>query len=330
MKNKKVIICLSSLLAISLLLSGCGKKAKVKDGDEVAVSIKGKKITATDYYEAIKEKEIAELIDMIDKSILNKEYESDDEEKEEIQEQIDQIKKNFDDDEQYKSAIKQYFGVDTEKELKEMLKLEYKRKKAVEDYISTNLTKKEIQSYYDENVVGDIKASHILITPDVAEDASTDDKTKAEEAAYEKAKKIIKQLEKGKDFAELAQKYSKDDTTVDNGGDLGYFDPNKMVEEFANAVKELKDGEYTKEPVKTKYGYHIILRDSQKEKDTLENVKEDIKEKLTEQKLNEDSTLYYKSLIKYRESKKIKWNDSKLEKAYNDYMDNLITNATSN
>ena len=329
MKNKKIVLCLSSLLVISLMLTGCGK-AKVKNGEEVAVSTKGNKITATEYYDSIKTNEIAELIDMIDKGLLEKEYKSDDEEKEAIENQITQLKSNFNnDEEQYKSALKQYFGVESEKELKEMLKLEYKRNKAIKDYISKNLTKKEINDYYDENVVGQIKASHILITADVKDDATDEEKEKAEEAAYKKAQKIIKSLDDGKDFAELAKKNSKDEASAVNGGDLGFFDPSDMVEEFANAVKELKDGEYTKEPVKTKYGYHIILRVEQKDKDKLEDVEDDIKEKLTTKKLEDDSTLYYKTLMEYRESKKLKWNDSKLKKAYNDYMNNLITNSTS-
>lgn len=77
-----------------------------------------------------------------------------------------------------------------------------------------------------------------------------------------------------------------------------------MVEEFANAVKELEKGKYTKKPVKTKYGYHIILKVDQKEKAKLKNVKDKIKETLTAKKIEEDNSNYYKTLVKFREEQK--------------------------
>ena len=97
-----------------------------------------------------------------------------------------------------------------------------------------------------------------------------------------------------------------------------------MVSEFSNAVKNLKDNEYTKEPVKTEYGYHIILKTGEKDKEKLEDIKEDIKTKLTDQKMQNDSSLFYTTLIEIRKEAKIKWNDSELKKAYEDYMNNLI------
>ena len=102
-----------------------------------------------------------------------------------------------------------------------------------------------------------------------------------------------------------------------------------MVSEFSNAVKDLKKDEYTKEPVKTQYGYHIILKKDEKEKAKLDDVKDDIKTKLTEQKMQNDPTLFYTTLIDIRKDAKIKWNDSELKKAYDDYMNDLINNAKS-
>ena len=100
-----------------------------------------------------------------------------------------------------------------------------------------------------------------------------------------------------------------------------------MVKEFSDAVKALKVKDYTKEPVKTEYGYHIILKTDEKEKPKLKDVKNDIKEKITTNKLNDDSALYYEALKGYREDKKLSWNDDVLKKAYNDYMNKLIENA---
>ena len=172
-----------------------------------------------------------------------------------------------------------------------------------------------------------MKASHILITADVKDDATDEEKTEAENKAKEEAEKIIKQLDEGKKFADLAKKNSKDESNASNGGDLGYFSYDDMVEEFSKATKELKVNEYTKEPVKTEYGYHIILKTGEKKKPKLDKVKKDIKEKLQEQKLNDDQGLYYEALLEIRKENKIKWNDDSLKKAYNDYMNNLIETA---
>ena len=217
-----------------------------------------------------------------------------------------------------------------EKELDEMLRLEYKRNKAVKEYISDNLTDKEIEKYYNDNIYGEISTQHILIKLNVSDSATTDEKTEAEEQALKTANEIIEKLNNGEDFAKLAKTYSNDNSNNEKGGDLGYIQPDSMVTEFKDALLKLKDGEYTKTPVKTKYGYHIIYRKDTKEKKALKDVKDEIKEKLVTNKLEEDNSNYYKSLVKVREEAKISWNDDELEKKYNEYMDTLISNSSSN
>ncbi len=331
MKKSKIVMGISALLVVSLIMTGCGKKIEVKNGSKVAVSIKGDKFTATEYYQKIKKDNIHTIVEMIDHSILDKKYKSDEEEKEYIENQIKQIKSYYgEDDETYKKVIKQYFGVDSEEELKEMIALEYKREKAVNEYIEKNIKDDEIEKYYNENIFGEIKASHILISTNTKADATDEEKAKAEKEALEKAKKVIKELNKGKKFKDLAKKYSDDKATSSNGGDLGYFQLGDMVVDFSNAVKELKKNEYTKEPVKTQYGYHIILRTGEKDKAKLEDVKDDIKEKIRENKLNEDKTLYYETLKEIREENKIKWNDDELKNAYENYMQELINSVKEN
>ena len=331
MKKSKIIMGLSALLVVSMITTGCGKDIEVKNGSKVAVSIKNDKLTATEYYEKIKEKNISSLIDMIDHSILDKKYKSDDEEKEAINKQIEQIKSYYGEDENtFNSVIKQYFGADSEDDLKNILSLEYKRNKAVEEYIEKNLKDDEIEKYYNENIFGEIKASHILITPTYKDDYTDEEKAEADAKALEKAKKVIKELNSGKKFKDLAKKYSQDKSNASNGGDLGYFQLSDMVEEFSNAVRELKKDEYTKEPVKTQYGYHIILKTGDKDRPTLKDAKAEIKEKLRTQKLNDDKSLYYESLKEIRIENKIKWNDDTLKKAYDEYMEELIKASKEN
>jgi len=331
MKRKKIFLGFTTLLTVSLLVSGCGKEIEVKNGSKVAVSTSKDKFTATEYYNEIKESNISILIDMLDKNLLSEKFKTDDTETEEIEKQMEQIKTYYGSDENtYKSVLKSYFGVESEKELKEKLSLEYKRNLAVKDYISNNIKDDEIKKYYKENIYGEVKASHILISLDVDSSATDEEKANAEEEAKETAEKVIKELKDGKTFESLAKKYSKDSATATNGGDLGYFKLDEMVEEFSNAVKELKVDEYTKEPVKTEYGYHIILKTGEKDKPALKEVKDEIKEKLTTEKLNNDTTLYYEALMGFREDNKLSWNDDKLEKAYKNYMNDLINTAKEN
>lgn len=332
MKNGKKVIYLTLVLAISLLITGCGKKAELKDNN-TAVSLKSGKITANDYYEELKKDadSIEKLVNMIDHKLLDKKYPSDSEEESSINSQIENIKSYYKDDEAtYLSTIKSYFGVNSEDELREVLSLEYKRNKAVKDYIEKNLTDAEINKYYEENIYGDIKASHILISIDAKEDASDDEKEKAKEKALKKAKKVIKELDEGKKFSDLAKKYSDDDATKSKGGDLGYFNKDDMDGSFWNAALELKKDEYTKEPVESSYGYHIILKTGEKEKKTLKGVKSSIKETLTSDKLSNDKALYYKTLMSIREDKIVTFKDNDLEKKYNNYMNDLIDKANGN
>ena len=76
----------------------------------------------------------------------------------------------------------------------------------------------------------------------------------------EDAKAIIAKLDKGEKFADLA-KQSKDPGSRDNGGELGWSSPKAYVPPFADAMSRLKKGEYTKDPVRTDFGYHVILLD---------------------------------------------------------------------
>jgi len=86
----------------------------------------------------------------------------------------------------------------------------------------------------------EVRARHILVP------------TEAE------AKSIIAQLDKGADFATLAKKYSKDPGGA-SGGDLGYFTRDDMVPAFSAAAFALPVGKYTETPVKTEFGWHVIL-----------------------------------------------------------------------
>lgn len=75
----------------------------------------------------------------------------------------------------------------------------------------------------------------------------------------DEAKDIIKQLDDGADFASLAEEYSTDKGSATQGGSLGYFTKEQMVQEFSDAAFSTPVGSYTETPVKSQFGYHIIL-----------------------------------------------------------------------
>ena len=326
MKNKKIILGLSALMiTASLFTTGCGKKVEISK--KAVVGFEEGEIKANDFYKEIKADNISRLIDLIDHKLLDEKFKTDKEEDESVKKQIDSIKSYYTDESQFNQVIKQYFGAEDEKELEKILRLEYKREQAVNKYIEDHLSDDEIKKYYDEKIHGDMSAKHILITADVAADASDEDKKDAEEKAKEKAKDIIKQLNDGKKFDDLAKKYSKDESNAKKGGDLGKFSYDDMVSEFSEACAKLKVNEYTKEPVKTQYGYHIILKTGEDKKKELKDVKKDIQEKLRKQKLDDDATLYYETLKNYRKDNGITWNDSALKKAYEKYMNDLVESA---
>ena len=111
-------------------------------------------------------------------------------------------------------------------------------------HVADSITDEEVKARYDKEVAAlpkeeEVKAAHILV------------------ATEEEAKDVIKQLDAGKDFAALAKEKSTD-SNKDDGGDLGWFGKGRMVPEFEEAAFKLEKGAYTKEPVKSEFGFHVI------------------------------------------------------------------------
>ncbi|MBU6450124.1 MAG: peptidylprolyl isomerase, partial [Rhodospirillales bacterium] len=98
------------------------------------------------------------------------------------------------------------------------------------------------------------------------------------------AQDIIKQLNKGADFAKLAEKDSID-PGAKNGGELGWFSKDEMVPAFADAAFALKKGEYSKTPVHTQFGWHVILNEGHRTAPTpaFADVQDQIRQKMTDQ-----------------------------------------------
>jgi len=144
--------------------------------------------------------------------------------------------------------------------------------------IEESTKESELKEFYKKNeknfkTPAELKASHILV--------KTEDEAKA----------IIKQLEGAKDvkaeFAKLAKEKSTGPSGA-NGGDLGWFPASRMVPEFSAAADKLAKGTFTKEPVKTQFGYHIIYLEDKKPAGMkkFDEVKEQIKGLVNRNKFN--------------------------------------------
>ncbi len=136
------------------------------------------------------------------------------------------------------------------------------------------ITDKDLKAEYDKRIAGaklsEYKARHILLKTE------------------EEAKTVIAELDSGSKFEELAKKKSTGPSAKD-GGDLGWFNPSQMVPPFSQAVAQMKKGSYTKKPVKTQFGYHVIkLEDTRKRTPPkFEDIKPQLKMVLQNQRIQE-------------------------------------------
>ena len=99
------------------------------------------------------------------------------------------------------------------------------------------------------------------------------------------AKAVIADLKKGADFAELAKTRSKDPSAKQNGGDLGFFNQEEMVPQFAQAAFAMQDGQLADAPVKTQFGWHVIKVEGRRMSTapTLEQIQPMLREQLAEE-----------------------------------------------
>lgn len=141
-----------------------------------------------------------------------------------------------------------------------------------QDFMSTiTVSDEEIRAEYDEQVKLapplQFKARHILV------------------ASKEEADSLVSQLNNGADFEDLARENSTG-PSAPSGGDLGWFSPDQMVAPFSNAVAALEDGSYTSEPVQTRFGWHVILREESRENQppTFESVRDVITQRVQQKK----------------------------------------------
>lgn len=141
-----------------------------------------------------------------------------------------------------------------------------------QDAVLSKIDDAALQTRYDKEIAAlpkseEVSARHILVKTE------------------EEAKAIIEELDGGADFVVLAKSKSTGPSGP-NGGDLGYFGKGQMVPEFEAAVFALEKGQYTKVPVQTQFGWHVIKKEDQRiaEPPGFDDVKEQIRQMLARER----------------------------------------------
>ena len=256
-------------------------------------------------YLLIKDRVVNELIV---KSLLNEEIEkrgitvSNQDVEDAVKEIIDKVGSK----EQLDALLKQN-GI-SNANFKKDLKEEVKMKKLAKELGSSTVSDAEAKKFYNENIAkfkhpDKVRASHILISvnpqeieevvksepankglDETAIKAKVNEEIQAKEA---KAKELLSEAKKNPtQFAKLAKENSEDTATANKGGDLGFFAAKEMVPEFSKAAFAMKPNTISDKPVKTQFGYHIIMVTDRSAagQEPFEKVKPSIKAYLENQK----------------------------------------------
>lgn len=314
MKKKLLLVTLAGLF----LLTGCGKKVELKDGKQVVASVDGKKITAEELFDELKTQYgLSNIVDALDSFIVKKEIPDSTEAEDYAKGQLSYLKNQADSSSMDVDAVLSQYGFASQTDFLNYNIASYKKKQLVKKYLKENkVTEDEINKYYEENIFGNYTAKHILIKSTATSSSTTEEQSAAEEAAKTKAKEVIEKLNNGAKWEDLVKEYSEDTGSKGNNGLIENFTKGNVVDEFFNSTVALKDGEYTKEPVKSTYGYHVILRVSATAKPSLKDSKEKILEALVENYLNNDSKLFNNTLTDIRKKYKLSINDETLKNQY--------------
>ncbi len=277
MKRRQLFIAVATLG--TLMLAACDPK---DSSDPIATSTTST-ITKGEFDKALKERFGKDMLyEMMAQDIMTKKYKVSDDE---VDKEFNKVKEQAGDN--FKTFLESN-RMKNEDDLKKQIRSSL----AIDKAIKQTITEKDIKARYKP----EIKASQILVN---------DEQT---------ANDIKRQLNSGASFEELAKKYSEDMVSKENGGDLGYFGPGKMVPEFEDAAYKLNVGEVS-EPVKSTKGYHIIKLTDKKELKPYDEVKDSIRKTLETERI-QDNTWRQKVLIDELKKENIKVKDDDLKDTF--------------
>lgn len=329
MKKKIIGLC-----AILLLASGCGKVPTLENGQEAIVSFEnGDMISVDDFYQVIKDDYgLQALITMIDTYVLEHEFaDYVDEAKDRGDYYVDAYVESLGSEEEVLST----YGFQTMDAFRDYWYLTMLQSHAIEEYAKDQITDEQIEDYYNNDVIGDMEIAHILVTPNIDEDATDEETDEAEEKAKAEVEDIIIKLDEAKAngedieevFGELVKEYSEDEDSKEDNGSLGrinYGDSDGKYDELIAAAEELKDGDYSTEVITSELGYHVILKIKSYEKEKLDDLKDEIIQTLSEDYIQNNDDAGINALQHYRREYGMEIQDDEINRQYSNYIQNLL------
>lgn len=310
--KKKIMM----VLVASLFLTGCVKTPKLENGEELVAEINGKQYTATELYTELKKSYgTATLVEMIDKYIISQELTDTSSEESQAKSYIAEMKDYYEKSGYNWADVLANNGF-TESTITEYYATNYEKDSIAKKYYKDSVTEDEINKYYKNEIIGDITAKQILIAPETTKDSTDAEKEEANSKAYNKALEVIEKLKNGSDFSELAKEYS-DDDSASIGGTLAPFNKqSNYPTEFIEQAIKLNAEEYSKKPIKSEYGYHIIYIVSKEDKPELDKVKDNIINNIANEKIENNQNYVNTAWKALREKYNLKIYDTVVEENY--------------
>jgi len=247
------------------------------------------------------------LMNEIDKTIVSDMYELTEKEENDIKKEAENVIKSY---EQYYGYTQEEFltsnGFSSYEEFLDDMRASKKMDKYWYEYLEKKLEEGAVENYYNENKteLETYDTEHILVQ--ISDDVKDED-------ALALANEILTKVNEGKTFDDIVDEYG--DKVVHE--ELGYYGKNASLEQaYIVEMVALEDNAYSKAPVKTSYGYHIVHKIATS---TLDEVRGTIIETLSKDLLAGDSYLKYKVFIDLRKEKNLEIKDEELKKQYDDY-----------
>jgi peptidyl-prolyl cis-trans isomerase C len=186
-----------------------------------------------------------------------------------LEAELGRVKTQFPSEDVFKAEMAK--AGETDSSFRDTVKKMMQQQKWMEQQIGdqAKVADEDIKKFYEENKKEFehpelVRASHILIrVPEDADEKTVAEKKKAADAA------LARVANKKEDFTAVAKEVSEEPGAKESGGDLNFFPKDRMVPEFANAAFAMKKGEISKEPVRTKFGWHVINVTDRKDSGTM-------------------------------------------------------------
>ncbi len=300
---KKWFIAFAGLL-LTVTLAGCGS--------QTVATTNGGKITESAYYSSLKGTSSGKQVlqQMILNKVLEKQYGSK-VSKSAVTKQFNTYKSQY--GSSFKSVLSQS-GM-TESSLKTEIRSNLLLKEAVKDNVTVSdaQLKKQFKSYQPK-----VTVAHILVSKKSTANTVISDL------------KGTKKSNLTSEFTKLAKKYSTDTATKNKGGKLSAFDSTdtSLDSTFKKAAFKLSTDEYTATPVKTQYGYHVILMLKNPGKGTINEHKAELKKQIIDNDMN-DSTVLHNVVAKVLKKGNVSIKDSDLKNILSDYLSTSSSSKTS-